>query len=214
MNYPIRWGTSLLVPALAVCAVTATGCTSNTTGKSKPVAPSMSASSSAVPPVQTPQASEPTDIPYPTTTDTPLPDEVSQSLAAKFGVPFTVGASEFGQAAVYTVTRLPNQHGITDGDGFELRPAPKHAAAYLAFHVSLTALDPSGVDYNPLYFYVRDADGAHYDYDIFTPEDTLLDSGTAHEGEKVSGDISFDAPMHGTLVLTDVMSSAIAEWDF
>jgi hypothetical protein len=58
---------------------------------------------------------------------------------------------------------------------------------------------------------VRTANGSHVDPASW--KDPSLSSGTAHAWEKVTGYVTFDAPVHGTLVYAP-SGEAIGEWPY
>lgn len=91
---------------------------------------------------------------------------------------------------------------------------------YLVFTVTIKG-DEGKFDFNPTDFYVRGADGAHYDMgngNAFeaVPDGNVLEYTTVGAGEHTSGPIPFDAKSgHGTLVYDPNMSGEpLAEWKF
>jgi hypothetical protein len=194
----ITVGTALAVFAFAGCA----------SGKHLSNAPPAKAASSS----DTTAFNIPTDIPpapvtYPP--DTPTPTQ-THNYAAKFGVPYDVtGTAQDGVtpiSAEYTISAP-----VLDASFFDGYSLPK-SGQFVSFSVRVKAAT-NGFDYNEWDFYVRGANGAHYD--PTSGKDPTFSAGTAHKGELVTGYITFDAPRHGTLVYAPNFSGeAIGEWVF
>jgi hypothetical protein len=195
---------------VTLCAVAAAfgvaGCVS---GKHLSAAPQQKATSSASSSIA---FNIPTDIPpapvsYPP--DTPTPSQ-TRNYAAKFGVPYDVsGTGPDGVtpiSAEFTVSAP-----VLDASFYDGYSKPK-LGQFVSFSLRLKSAT-NGFDYNEWDWYVRGANGAHYD--PAAGKDPALTAGTAHKGELVTGYVSFDAPRHGTLVYSPNFSGeSIGEWVF
>ncbi len=149
----------------------------------------------------------PYDVPTPDPTPTPTP-EPKREYAAKFGVPYEVSGTDSTTdapiSATYTIASP-----VHDASFFDGMEQPK-AGQFVSFSVALVAAT-DGVDYNEWNWYVRTGNGSHVDPASW--KDPSLGSGTAHAGEKVTGYVTFDAPVHGTLVYAP-SGEAIGEWPY
>jgi hypothetical protein len=138
--------------------------------------------------------------------DTPTPKHDSN---AKFGVPYTItGQDALGSTVSATLTIKAPVKDASFGEGY---PVPGHGQM-VSFYVSIKS-DNDGLDYNEWDFYVREVNGAHDDPGYGkTPS---FNSGTLRAGEPVSGYITFDASVHGTLVYAPAFSGISAgEWPY
>jgi Domain of unknown function (DUF4352) len=97
------------------------------------------------------------------------------------------------------------------GDEYE---KPGHGQ-FVSFSVSPTANTP-GVDYNEWDWYLRDAKGVHYEISFSGTKEPTFSAGTAHMGEKATGYITFEAPVHATLEFAPSLNleGSVAEWAF
>ena len=149
----------------------------------------------------------PAPVTYPTPTPSPTQ---SRDYAAKFGVPYEVtGTAADGVtpiSATYTISTP-----VLDASFYDGTTLPKQGQ-FVSFNVHIKSTT-NGFDYNEWDFYVRGANGAHYD--PTSGKDPSFSAGTAHAGELVTGYVTFDAPRHGTLVYAPNFSGeAIGEWVF
>lgn len=162
----------------------------------------------------TPQSttgSLPEGQPQPKATGVPLAppptEQPKQDYNATFGVPYQVTGTNYDDTpygATFTVGAPTLDYSFFDG-----MEKPK-AGQYVSFSVHLKAAT-DGFDYNQFDWYVRGANGEHYD--PASMKEPQLHSGTAHIGEQVTGYITFDAPRHGTLVYAPG-SESVREWPF
>ena len=91
--------------------------------------------------------------------------------------------------------------------------APDHGF-YAVFPVQASGVTGS-FDVNPLYFYVRGADGTHYDPTYASGFDPILSSSLLAPGEPYRGNIIFDLPSKsGTLVYEAGLGTNGVEWKF
>jgi hypothetical protein len=149
--------------------------------------------------------------PAPTPAPTPAPKPPAKTTFT-FGSPVTI--TDEGQPQMSVTVSAP-VFGNTDSEG----------KAMVVVDVTIHATGKGPVDYNPLDWYIRGADGTHYDGDAMPNfesstgqqlDDQSLHSGTLNPGEKVRGYLLFSAPVtSGSLVFNpSAFSSSVAEWPF
>jgi hypothetical protein len=80
---------------------------------------------------------------------------------------------------------------------------PPTSGSYLRVEVELTCTAGS-VDYDPYNFQVFDQTGKLFETAIEGAGAAMLDTGTLHPGERISGTIAFDMPQsEATLLMSD-----------
>jgi hypothetical protein len=181
-----------VVLVLTSCANTVAGTGTNTG------LPAASTTSAAQP---TPTDTPATDAP---TTDTPATD--TPAGPKKFSFDETATVTEGGKDAMSLKIDAPNRY-TSPPDQYGV---PPQNGLYVVFRVTAIAILKE--DVNPFDFYVREADGSHYD-PTYGFEPALHDA-TLAPGERIRGKVTFDVPSgHGTLVYAPA-SEALGEWEF
>jgi len=182
---------TVLIAAMSAAVLTACGATQ--TGSAKPA----SSDSFVQPGPGTASASAPSNV----------------VLNAQFGQPYAVSIPTYSNGAegppdTYTVT-------VAAPTVYLSSISKTTYSHFLSFKVTLKATS-EGVSTNPLYFYVRGADGQHYKGGS-TGEDTL-GSAAMHTGQTYSGTVIVDVPtLHGVLAYDPIQPGAggsLVEWPF
>lgn len=189
--------------AVAVAASVAVGATSGTK--------KAAANHSPPPTVSTNPATTDSSVPVTDeTTDTPTP--TPSSISGKVGETFTIDQDDT-PAAKITVVKVASAR-VEPG---EFGQSPERGL-YLVITLKAVGTGAS-FDVNPFDFYVRGADGGHYEDTTYSDAwGPTFESGTLHNGEHISGTMVYDVSphaTHGSLVYApNFDGEAIASWSY
>jgi hypothetical protein len=149
---------------------------------------------------------------YVSPTPTPTP---TASRVQPFNVPVTVTFKYppgVGNLSVGPPTFAARDQGYGFSRSYDSTQAAKNGT-WAVFTVSAVGVT-GAFSLNPYDFYVRGADGSHFDhaYANFQP---VLTAVTLNPDEPVKGNISFDVPAKtGALVYAPGLGTALGEWQF
>jgi hypothetical protein len=163
------------------------------------------------PPSRTAAAARPSTAGSGSASGPAAPDPARTAAAQTVASP----ATKFGQAVDV------GQNGHPSGTMVVDRPSPAAQVTgvtpaggkYLSFRVTVRA-QRDGMVYNPLYFSVIGPDGTRYAPVVGGGREPRLDPGVLPARSQVSGFVTFEAPVRGTLVYAPGPSAPTARWSY